>query len=512
MNKEQRTYQSRYLCTSETDDLLSSYATLYGKAERTLFAQLQSPDADLAALKRQFIRKFGLTARQFNGMAAELRGKIMSIKERRPGLIKEVEQRIAKAKRVLKKTTDPARRHQKQRRLRILEHRLGKMTADQRSGTVRLCFGSRKLFLAQFHREENGYASHKEWLSEWRKARSDQFFVIGSKDETAGNQSCTAIVAEDGSISLRLRLPGALSDRGKYISLLGLRFEYGHDAVVAAIGRNLSNSKKDRQAINYRFLKEDKGWRVFVTVALPEVSIQTSRDAGIVGIDINAAMVAVTETDRFGNPVEYFSIPCVTYGKTTEQRRSVIGDAVKQVISFVLERNKPVVIETLDFQKKKAALEKQSPRHARMLSALAYTRIQTIIRARAYDTGIEVLEVNPSYTSIVGQYKFKDRYGLSTHNAAALVIGRRSMGFGESLPSQLQVTLPLSVRNRGRHVWSRWAAVSRKAQAARAAHRRSRTHSGSSPSHVSPGQGTACDQSVWAGEIPTCESSVELFD
>jgi hypothetical protein len=167
-------------------------------------------------------------------------------------------------------------------------------------------------------------------------------------------------------------------------------------------------------------------------------------------------------------------------------------------------------MEKLDFQKKKSALEKQSPKYARMLSSLAYTQIQTMIRARAFDAGIEVMEVNSAYTSVIGQYKFSSRYGMSRHNAAALVIGRRSMGFGESLPSQLHGTLPLPVRNRSRHVWSKWAAVSRKASAAHVARRRS----GPSRSSPSPAfeQCMACDQSVWAGEIPGCESSLELFE
>ena len=82
---------------------------------------------------------------------------------------------------------------------------------------------------------------------------------------------------------------------------------------------------------------------------------------------------------------------------------------------------------------------------------------------------MEVLEVNPAYASVIGQYKFADRYGMSRHNASAPVIGRRSLDFGEALPSQLYGTLPLSVRNRGRHVWSKWAVVFRKAPAAPAA-------------------------------------------
>ena len=506
-DKEQRTYQCRISVSPEQDDLLSQYAALYSKVERTLFARLQS-GSDLTILKREFQLEFGITARQFNGMAAELRGKIASIKERRTGLIKEAEQRINRAKRVFKKITDPVKSHHKKRRLCILQDRLDRLKADHKAGIIRFCFGSRKLFLAQFDLDANGYNSHEAWRKDWQTARSRQFFVLGSKDETAGCQGCVATVAEDGSISLRLRLPNSLP--GKYIQLHGLRFEYGHEAILAAIGRNLSGNKEDWQAINYRFLKDEKGWRVFVTVALSEAPLRSRKDIGVIGIDINAGHLAVTETDRFGNPVEYFSVLCATYGKTAEQRRALIGNAMKQVAAIAVDCGKPLVIEKLDFQKKKSALERQDAKHARMLSALAYTQMQTIIRARAFDAGIEVLEVNPAYTSVIGQHKFTDRYGLSRHNAAALVIGRRSLDLGEILPSQLHGTLPLSVRNRGRHVWSKWAVVSRRDRAALAAHRRSGLSRSSPP--PAPGQGAACDPTAWTGEIPVCESSVVPFD
>lgn len=509
-DKQQRTYQARISPIPEEDNLLGSYAWLFSKAQRTLFARLSS-GGDVVPLKRQYLPKFGITARQFNAMSAELKGKISSIKERRTGLIKEAEQRIARGKKVLMKITGPAKRHNKKRRIETLQARLAIMKADHADGKVRLCFGSKKLFNAQFHLQDNGYADHAEWLYDWQDKRNSQFFVLGSKDETAGCQGCVATIAGDGSITIRLRLPDALSACGKSLTFNNIRFEHGHEAIVAAIGRNLSNNKDDCQAISYRFLRNDRGWRVFVTVAVPEVRRISDSRLGVIGIDINADHLAVTETDRFGNPVELFTVRCVTYGHTSDQRSAIIGAAVKQVMTFVVARKEPIVIEKLDFQKKKSALESQSAKYARMLSALSYTQIQTTIRARAFDAGIEVHEVNPAYTSVIGQYKFKDRYGLSAHNAAALVIGRRSLGFSETLPSQVHVTLPLSVRNRSRHVWAKWAVVSRKTSAALAARRQSGPPR-SSPSPVSStGQGTTCDASAWTGEIPVCESSQELF-
>jgi len=83
----------------------------------------------------------------------------------------------------------------------------------------------KKLFRGQFTLEDNGYNSHEQWLKDWQAARNNQFFVIGSKDETAGCQGCVATVAEDGSISLRLRLPNGAGQ--KHTVITGLRFAHG---------------------------------------------------------------------------------------------------------------------------------------------------------------------------------------------------------------------------------------------------------------------------------------------
>ena len=95
--------------------------------------------------------------------------------------------------------------HQKRRRLANLRHRLVGLEADIAAGRVRLCFGSRRLWRKQHHLEQNGYASHAEWLRDWRDARSNEFFVLGSRDETSGCQLCVASIADDGSLTLLSR-------------------------------------------------------------------------------------------------------------------------------------------------------------------------------------------------------------------------------------------------------------------------------------------------------------------
>src|SRR5438132_5312209 len=90
------TYQTRLAPTATQAPLLNAYAALHGRAERTLFAALRS-GAQINPLKQDFLRRFGITARQFNALRVGLEGKIDSIKQRQPELIAEAEARIKKA-------------------------------------------------------------------------------------------------------------------------------------------------------------------------------------------------------------------------------------------------------------------------------------------------------------------------------------------------------------------------------------------------------------------------------
>ena len=170
----------------------------------------------------------------------------------------------------------------------------------------------------------------------------------------------------------------------------------------------------------------------------------------------SAAHLAVADLDRHGNIIDVDRVPLCTYGKSAEQAKAIIGDACKSVIERARLSGKPIALENLDFAKKKAGMEGQDARYARMLSSFAYSKIVQTIKARAFDAGIEVVAVNPACTSIIGRHKFAKRYGISTHQAAAASIGRRANNLSES-PNRCfsdQVTFVLPVRNRAKHVWS----------------------------------------------------------
>jgi len=200
------------------------------------------------------------------------------------------------------------------------------------------------------------------------------------------------------------------------------------------------------------------------------------------GVDVNVDHLAVSETDRFGNLIGARRIPLVVYGKTHDQTKALIGDVSISMAEQAEAAGKPLVIEQLDFQKKKAELETTNSKQARLLSSFAYRHVAAHLKAACYRAGVDVIEVHPAYTSVIGAVNRAQRHGISTHRGAALAIARRGLGCSERPPKWLarvplrnggHVTLALPARNRAQHGWSSWASVRRTLKAAHAAHARS---------------------------------------
>ena len=197
-------------------------------------------------------------------------------------------------------------------------------------------------------------------------------------------------------------------------------------------------------------------------------------------MDLNADHLAVAETDTSGNCLNAWRAPLVTYGKNSHQAEALIGDVVSTVVQYAKEAGKPIVIEKLDFRRKKATLEGESRKHSRMLSSFGYGKVKAYFLSRGYREGVEVNQVNPAYSSVIGRVKFMERYGLTVHQAAALVLARRLIGCSERIPRRrvapvgngVHVAFTVPARKRVKHVWMYWGAVSGQLRPALAAQHR----------------------------------------
>ena len=528
--------------TAQQETALSAYAEQFNRVAHHLAADMAQEKRTGPSFKNAYLRRFDITARQFNAVRLYVEGlatnRVENLKHQEnilsnkiaatKSLLPKIGKQIEKAKKNSVSTSDlqrlENRLHQKKRKLRNLLERQSKTIDDlHRPFASGICFGGRKLFHSQFYPEENGYADHAEWLAEWRNVRSSQFFVLGSRDETAGCQGCVTRVQEDCSFLLDVRLPG---NTGEHVTIGPLRFPYEAEKLRKAVALHAQLSKQnlpkitkqskagkpysrivypeDLSSLSWRFQRDKKGWRVLVSFQEPDVTVQTRIYAGAIGVDLNADHLAWAELDRFGNPVETGSISCVTYGKTTEQASAIIEAAAITLTKRAKQAGKPLVLEKLDFSKKKGQLtEVDGPRYARMLSSLSYQKILGAVQARARKEHVALLQVNPAFTSVIGRINYAHRYGLTVHQGAAVAIGRRAFGrfventrtgqshkqFGlrETPIGQAgrdgiktvtapdgrgaQVTFPYPEWNKRKHVWTLLGKVSRKMKAALAAQR-----------------------------------------
>jgi IS605 OrfB family transposase len=167
---------------------------------------------------------------------------------------------------------------------------------------------------------------------------------------------------------------------------------------------------------------------------IPETVL--TKDYGVIGIDINASPfnLALAEVGEDGNLVSYQSISLHELtGKGREQREYLAWHIAHGVIELALEKGRAIAIEKLEKVSKgyrgdgKAKLRKR-------FQQWAYKSILEKIKTLGKRKGIEVIEVSPSYTSIIGSLKYAPIYNMDKDIAGAYVIGRRALGFREDIP------------------------------------------------------------------------------
>lgn len=485
----QQTYQDRLNLSATQTRWLDAFGDLYGQLQRTLYSHAAKGE-QISSLKSSFCSQNGISARQFNAMRMELEGKIAStvelLKARKQDLarnIKKTNQTIAKLDKSIKgqetlrdKEKDAISKSKKQKarvfdlkfmdkmiqrrfnqklRLTVQKNKFTEVDRRLKAPVPGICFGSRKLFKQQFHLELTEFMQHGEshetafrkWRAAWLAARSHQFFLIGSKDETAGNQSCKAkvvhtppslVAVPEPTIALTVKMPQALVLKGApaFLAVENVHFNYGHKQVLQAIEKGI--------ALSYRFHRDDHsatGWRVFVSTDTVDADLASlSSDLGVVGVDFNADHLAWAHTDRFGNASnqhDHFGrIDLPLKGKSAEQREAILSEALDKVFEKAKKFSCPVGMEDLDFSEKKKELSKLGVRNARMLSGLAYAKYKSLALGKASRHGIELIFVDPAYTSVAGSVKYAVRLGRTAHQAAAGVIARRAQGFKEKCPKR----------------------------------------------------------------------------
>ena len=285
--------------------------------------------------------------------------------------------------------------------------------------------------------------------------------MVGAKTYNSGNQLCRL----DSLGNLTITVPPCLiKEFGSKVSCSEIKFRYGQEWIDIALTptkhqRGDSNRNGSLMPVTLRFVKRNDKWYLHTTVELPDIPTISNRNHGAVGVDLNANNIAWAYCDSEGNLKDKGQINYNLSESSSGQITHILSLAIGEIIEVALKYESPIVIEKLDFSRKKASLREHSKHYALMLSQFAYSKFQDLVKSKARLKAIEVVEVNPAYSSLIGMTKYMSLYGLNSGTAAALVLARRGLRFSERLSRRLYAFV--SPVDETKHVWSYWARISR---------------------------------------------------
>ncbi|MDJ0682985.1 MAG: IS200/IS605 family accessory protein TnpB-related protein, partial [Xenococcaceae cyanobacterium MO_167.B52] len=463
------TYQT--LLPSNIYPFLESMANLYSAIEKRMHVAILAGET-IGKSEKRLQNEFQVDSTTVRNVYHNLKGKHESVKEFKKTQAKELKSTISSIKKSittqnkrvktkLKKGQSTKKHcayiHQKKRRLAIKQNKLAKLNQSE----IKLCFGTKKLFLAQYHLEDNGYTSHNEWLSDWRKTRTSSFMMVGSKTYGGGNQLCRL----DTKGNLAITVPPCLvKNYGGKVTADHIAFRYGQEFIDLALSptrhkRGKSYRNGTEKAVTHRFVRKNDNWYLHTHVELPDIPTISSKANGTIGIDLNVNSIGWAYCDREGNLKDRGQIAVNLENKTSGQTTHLLSLAIAQILEKATSYECPVVIEKLDFSSKKAGLREGSKPYAKMLSQFAYSKFAELVHSKAKLSAIQVIEVNPAYSSLIGMIKFMSLYGLNSATAAALVLARRSLRLSERLPRVCNALV--SPVDGTKHVWTYWARTSK---------------------------------------------------
>lgn len=448
---------------------LQDYSRVYRAALVEAVNRRLAGETDKTKLNAHLQQAHGINKRQANAVITEADGMIAGAKECRSNHLKELEGRLKAAQDWVKKRAKQLKDSRKFYHSKSWQsksttpHLKLACSLDSKRNTwqsVRFALHHKRRYIVHLERQ---LAVLKVAPLRVVVSRNLQAFFVGSKGETWGNQVCQW----DGA-TLKLRVPQCLEGRyGEYIECPINPLPYGHEKLVEAlnttgvsVGKNGETPIRHGLAMTYRFYAKAYRWFMAVSFEVPAPKqVTRPRQYGAIGLDLNVKRVDWSYIDQDGNLKAHGQFPLHLSGKRRGQAKAIVADVVSQIATLAQVYQCPIVVESLDFSRKKMGLRERGRKYARMLSGFIYSRFNEVLANRCFNLGIELIQVNPAYSSLIGLVKYSRLYGLSSDEAAALVLARRAMRLSERLSPTITAFLGV---NPSKHVWSGWAQLNKK--------------------------------------------------
>jgi transposase, IS605 OrfB family, central region len=319
----------------------------------------------------------------------------------------------------------------------LIAKQLLKSCIQRGQNPKKLVFGSRELFEKLKKKHLTG--KRRERLRQrWEERRYYYLYSRGEKSKNGNlnlrfvnldNQWYLRINLGSGEYALAKVVRDAKRDKDKWIDFTW----------------RLLEAEKSGEWFAYNVRLKVRNGKFYAQVSWEEKTVQPviTKACGVMGIDINAypfhLALAYVSTD--GNLEKFERIDLREMeDKTKNQREHIAWHIARQVVERALENGKAVVVENLQ-KVPKGRRGDGLAKLRRKLHKWAYRSVLEKIEVYARRMGVQLIKVNPAYTSIIGKLKYSPMLCIDKDVAGAYVIGRRGLGFEERLPKNYRELL-----------------------------------------------------------------------
>ena len=396
---------------------------------------------DYNFLQKKFMTDYKITKRTANSILKYAQGRINALIELKKYEISQKEYKIKTLKESIEKLDEKILNLQekmkenikinhstywnlkksrafKKMKLNKFKMRLKQLKLEIETGHYKLCFGTKKLL--------------KSNKTEFLLQRDSQISYIGSQDETGRNQMFQLCYNNrNNQFEIKLRKDFGFDTKEKYV--FGKCYFNNHKNKLIEALKN-----KNSTPLTYSIIRKNNRYYLHCTFEYRienKSSFLTRKTYGTIGLDFNKGFIALSETDRNSNLIG-IDILKYRFGKGNKTQ-SDLEKCISKILKRALETGKDICIENLNFKTKKSKTEKAKSEKGRkynnMLHSLAYSLYDKLITNMAFRNKVDIIKVNPAWTSWIAKNKFCNRMKLNIHTGASFVIARRGIGIKDKV-------------------------------------------------------------------------------
>ena len=298
-------------------------------------------------------------------------------------------------------------------------------------------FGGKRVFEKLCKNHLSGKAREK-LKKQWKEQRQGTLISIGSKTDK-GNR-LTRFEDEEGQLHLRIT-----TGNREFIYAKVLREPSNSKDKWLTFMVMLLESWQTKNYFAYTVELKLRDGEIYGSVSfeIPTPEVRYTKENGVIAIDTNASPIhlAIAEVSKTGELLSYQPISLHHFlglSKNAKDHQEWI--LANKIVDLAIEKGKAIAVENLKKLKKGTCGDGKAKLRKRLHQWNAKKFLQKLKRV-AMLKGVEVIEVNPAYTSVIGMLKYAPQLSIDKDVAGAYVIGRRALGFKEDMPENYEKLL-----------------------------------------------------------------------